>query len=162
MRASVLRTTVWRQALDPVTFGAGGGVTIPDGGFRIFGPAHPDWVRFPDVAFFRRGMVPGDRHGDGWTSIVPDIVVEVVSPGDTTPEVDAKARLWLSVGVASVWVAWPEQERIDVYRAGSDAWPDLGRIRVYKPGSMVNVEGEDILTDERLPGFSVPASSFFP
>lgn len=126
---------------------AGGTVTGPDGGFRIFGPANLDWVRLPDVAFLRRGKVPGDRHGDRWISIVPGIAVEIVSPGDTAPEVDAKARLWLSVGVATVWVAGPEQESIDVYNAGSE-------MQVVRAG--------ELLTDDQLPGFSVKASSFFP
>jgi Uma2 family endonuclease len=127
--------------------GAGGVVTVPDGGFRIFGPEHPDWVRFPDVAYFSKDRIPHDRLGEGWTDVTPDVVVEVVSPNDTVADVEDKAQIWLDAGVPTVWVAWPEQ----------------GRVVVHKPSSVRTVvQGDDLLTDTLLPRFSVPASTFFP
>jgi Uma2 family endonuclease len=123
----------------------GGTIQGPDGGLAIF-PARPNSVLFPDAAFYTKGRIPGDRSPSGWISEIPDVLVEVVSPNDTSDEVEKKVQVWLDAGVPTVWVAWPE----------------LARIRVYKLGSMVNVHGDDLLTDERLPGFSVPASAFFP
>src|SRR5688572_10195154 len=47
--------------------------------------------------------------------VVPDLVIEVISPGDRTVEVLAKVLMWLEAGAALVWVADPVAETITVY-----------------------------------------------
>lgn len=124
----------------------GGFVVGSDGGLRIFGPSRQRWVRFPDVAYFDKGHRLADLPSEGWGTVAPDIVVEVVSPNDMAAEVEAKTRDWLDAGVATVWVAYPT----------------LREIVVHTKSGRYALEGEQALTDERLPGFSVPAASFFP
>ena len=54
------------------------------------------------------GLLLGRNHAagggtDGFAEVVPDLVVEVVSPNDTRREVAAKARMWLRYDVRLVW-----------------------------------------------------------
>ena len=127
--------------------GAGGVVTTPDGGLRIFGPENPSWVRFPDVAYYAKGTFPNDCPPEGWSEEIPALVVEAVSPNDRARDIEDKVQMWLKAGVPTVWVAHPEM-RVVVVR---------------KPGNtMTFLQGEQSVTDERLPGFAVAASDFFP
>ncbi len=133
-------------ALENYAHAKGGFVIGSDGGLRIFGPNRENWVRYPDVAYFGKGHVLADLPLEGWGTVAPDIVVEVVSPNDMADEVEAKTRDWLGAGVSTVWVAYPT----------------LREIVVHTKSGRYALEGEQALTDERLPGFSVPAASFFP
>jgi Uma2 family endonuclease len=78
-------------------------------------------VRAPDLAFMRNELIPPGGLPDGYLSIVPDLVVEVVSPNDRAAEVDAKVQEWLDFGVGAVWVAYPATRRFMVYRRGADS-----------------------------------------
>ena len=102
----------------------------------------PDTVRAPDVAWVAPGRIPeGTR---GFPNLAPDLVVEVVSPGQNLAE---KAAMWLSFGSREVWVANPDPISITRYRHGQDP----------------EVLGEDDVLDggELLPGFSVPVWRLF-
>ena len=48
---------------------------------------NPDTVRTPDVCFFARDRVPPGGIPDGLLDLIPDFVVEVVSPGDSAADV---------------------------------------------------------------------------
>ena len=82
---------------------------------------NPDTVRAPDVAF-----VSGERLGPedtpaGFLETAPDLVVEVVSPGDSADAVRDKIRNWLEVGTRLVWVLYPEPRSVVVHRRGHTA-----------------------------------------
>ncbi len=82
---------------------------------------HPDTVRAPDVAFIRRDRLPSPEP-TGYPELGPDLVVEVLSPGDRPGDVLAKIADWLSAGAALVWVVDPARRLARVYRAdGSEA-----------------------------------------
>ncbi|HEX5438285.1 MAG TPA: Uma2 family endonuclease [Gemmatimonadaceae bacterium] len=73
-----------------------GEVFAQDTGFKI--ESGPDTVRAPDVAFLARdraGQVPRRGHAP----VAPDLIVEIVSPGDAPSEVLAKVAAWLGAGV---------------------------------------------------------------
>ncbi len=55
---------------------------------------HRDRVPEPDV---HRGFLP----------LAPDLVVEVVSPGDRVGEVQEKAEAWIRAAGKMVWIVWP-------------------------------------------------------
>ncbi len=59
---------------------------------------HPDTVRAPDVAFLRRERVESAGEANGYWKGAPDLVVEVVSSGDTRSEVEGKVAEWLAAG----------------------------------------------------------------
>jgi Uma2 family endonuclease len=49
--------------------------------------------------------------------VAPDLVVEVVSPNDTSTEVESKAEQWLEAGSRIVLVADPTNQTLRVYRS---------------------------------------------
>ena len=129
-------------------------ITLPDTGFRLSPPGEPDTVLAPDIAFVRGERVqqlpaPGTPERRKFLPLAPDLAVEVASPDQYCPEMAAKARLYLSVGVRLVWVVWPRWRRVDVWRQGSD-----------QPAATLGVDdhldGLDV-----LPGFTYPVARLF-
>ena len=78
----------------------------------------PDTVREPDIAFFSAEKMPLGTRVTGYAEVVPDLVVEVVSPNNSLREINDKALMWLSYGVSLVWAVNPDTRSVDVYRAG--------------------------------------------
>ena len=108
---------------------------------------NPDTVRAPDVAFIAKGRLPGQEARLKFGELAPDLVVEVVSPGDTAQEVDAKAREWLRAGVKAVWAVYSRTRSAVVYGDGDE-------VRQLS-------EHETINGGQVLPGFSCQVSDFF-
>jgi Uma2 family endonuclease len=117
-----------------------GGAYGPDTGFVI--QEHPDTVVVPDVAFVRADRLPPEDEQAGFLRLVPDLVLEVVSPYDTRREVADKVALYLAVGVKAILVADVRPMQIVVHRSGHAA-VTLG-------------EADRIEVPDLLPGFSVP------
>lgn len=107
----------------------------------------PDTVREPDIAFFSADTLPLDADVPGYADIVPGLVAEIRSPGDTLREVHDKARMWLSYGVRLVWVVRPEERAVDVHRPG-EAIATLG-------------EGDALDGHDALPGFACEVAALF-
>jgi Uma2 family endonuclease len=117
---------------------------VGDAGFKL--ATNPDTVRGPDLAFIRRDRVPTPSPV-GYAEFAPDLVVEVLSPGDRPGEVLAKVADWLSAGTSLVWVVDPERRQARVYRRdGSQALVSAGQM----------LDGEDV-----MPGFSCPLEAVF-
>ena len=74
-------------------------------------------------------------------------MVEVKSPGNSNPEMAAKAAMWLNYGSKEVWVGNPETTTVTRYR----------------PGEPPATLGEDDILDggNLLPGFSTPVWRLF-
>jgi Uma2 family endonuclease len=86
-----------------------------DAGYRL-DPKRPDNLRRPDVSFIRSGRLPNDIPSETYDGLAPDLAVEVVSPTDTSYELDRKVEEYLQAGVRLVWVVHPSVRRIDVFR----------------------------------------------
>lgn len=79
---------------------------------------NPDRVRAPNLAFVRAYRIPPEGEPElGFWEIVPDLVAEVVSPGDTPAEVQLKVREWIEAGVRLVWVVYPDSWTVTVVRS---------------------------------------------
>lgn len=109
-----------------------------DAGFRL--GREPDTVRGADVAFVTLERMP-EIPATAYPELAPDLVVEVLSPGDRTGEVLEKVGAWLRAGARRVWVIDPERRQAQVYRAD-------GGVSILGPGDAL--DGEDV-----LPGFSL-------
>jgi len=121
------------------------GLTFACGtGFRI--AENPDTVRAPDVSFVFKGRVPRVLP-QGFFEGPPDLAVEVISPGESTREVNEKVNMWLASGVQSVWVAQPATMSVSVHRTGEKAV-------VFQAGSSLS-------DPEILPGFELSLSRVF-
>lgn len=106
-------------------------------------------VRAPDVAYISYEKLPeGPLPADAYLNIAPDLVVEVVSPGDRAGEIEQKIQEWLDFGVRLVWVAYPESQRVHVFAGHS------GQSRILTAPDKIT--GGDV-----LPGFEVSVSAFF-
>lgn len=122
-----------------------GRLTASDSGVRL--ESDPDTVREPDIAFFSaEKLAPGVRVR-GYAEVVPDLVVEIVSPNDSLRDVNDKARMWLSYGVSLVWVVHLDSRMVDVHRESQ---------AVYRLTESDILEGEDV-----LPGFACAVGEFF-
>jgi len=101
----------------------------------------PDTVLAPDWAFISKARLRGPIER-GFNTLVPDLVLETRSPGDTAPEVAAKVERWLSAGVRIVWELDPKRQVLMVHRPGSPP------VRLAIDDTLA---GGDV-----LPGFSIP------
>jgi Uma2 family endonuclease len=122
----------------------------PDCGYQIF-PNDPNKLRKPDVSLIRNGRLPDERAPEGYVRIAPDLVVEVLSPGDTAYEIDQKVNEYLSVGVPLIWVVNPKTRTVRIHRPHDD-----------ERGPISFLTETDTITGERvLEGFSSPVAEFF-
>ena len=80
----------------------------------------PDTVRAPDAAFVDRERLPAGELPPGYLEMVPDLAVEVVSPGDSAREVLEKVADWMRSGVRLVWAIDPATRSVIVYRLLDD------------------------------------------
>ena len=103
---------------------------------------NPDTVREPDVAYVSAARLPLDAEISGYCPVVPDLVVEIVSPTDDEREVADKAAMWLHYGARMALVINPASRTIQVRRPGA-------------PTAILTIhdtlDGGDV-----LPGFTCP------
>ena len=91
-----------------------GEVLAAETGFLL--STDPDTVRAPDVAFVRANRLKGLDDVQGYLPVAPDLVAEVVSPSDSSSQIESKAQMWLAAGTAVVLVVDPASQTIRVYR----------------------------------------------
>ncbi len=108
-----------------------------DGMVRVHGSEFD--ARGADVAFYQRGRRPTDLDAAA-TVVVPDFVVEVLSPTDRADMVLDKVHDWLRAGVRLLWYVNPETGTTTVYSGD--------RIGHVAPDDALN--GGDV-----LPGFQL-------
>ncbi|MCX6021057.1 MAG: Uma2 family endonuclease [Chloroflexi bacterium] len=108
---------------------------------------NPDRLRAPDLSFKSNERLGTGGRSRGYSDVLPDLVVEIVSPGDTAAEVEEKALEWLNGGVRLVLVVYPSTRSVVAYRGPSD-------LRRY-------AEGDTLDAEPVLPGFSCPVARLF-
>jgi Uma2 family endonuclease len=82
-------------------------------------------------------------------NVVPDIAVEVVSPGDSADDLIAKAREYLRGGVRLVWLVYPLAQEIHAYL------PGVRDVRVF-------FATDELDAGDILPGFRTSVGPLFP
>jgi Uma2 family endonuclease len=108
----------------------------------------PDTVRGADVSYFSIARFPIDASVI-LPEIPPDLVVEVVSPGDRRGEILTKVGEYLNVGVMAVWMVYPRTRKVVIYRGG-DQEP------------LVCTDSDTLENMPELPGFRCAVANFFP
>jgi Uma2 family endonuclease len=106
-------------------------------------------VFIPDVSFVSKQRQPDLP--DKFT-IAPDLAVEVVSPTNRPREILNKIESYLESGTQLVWVAYPDEKVVDVYRHSPD-----GGLLLRKFGLDATLDGEDV-----LPGLKITVRDVFP
>jgi Uma2 family endonuclease len=109
---------------------------------------NPDSVHGADVAFNSYDKVPRGPLPQGYLAVVPDLLFEVRSPGDSWPEMKAKVEEYVKAGVLVACVFDPDTETVHVYYSDKPK-------RVFQPD-------EDLVLPEVLgPDFRVLVRRFF-
>lgn len=115
------------------------------GGYDV----NPDNTLVPDVAVTlksRQMTMPRDR----FSSVPPDIAIEVVSPSDLKnpgQRIRRKLEIYRAQEIPLVWYVYPERQEVEVYRPGAE--PETLNL-------------EDVLTgDPILPGLTIAVRELF-
>ena len=113
----------------------------------IYSERDPDTVIAPDCAVISLERIPTPFPTRGYIfGVVPDLVVEVISPGYSTAA-EARALMWLDAGVRLALVAYIATEEIVAHS-------DDGAVRRFGI--------DDVLTCEPvLPGFACRVDEIF-
>jgi Uma2 family endonuclease len=80
----------------------------------------------------------------------PDLIIEVVSPGNTKKEIDTKFNLYQENGVGEYWIVFPFDENVQIFDLINNSYQLLGN---YTIG--------DVLTTNCLPKFKLKLSDIF-
>ena len=102
--------------------------------------------RIPDISFTRtERLKPLVR--EGASTQMPDLAIEVRSPGNTRKSLQEKAVYFIQNGVLLVWVVYPQEKLVEVYRPGQPMQP---------LGIDDTLDGESV-----VPGFKLPLRELF-
>jgi Uma2 family endonuclease len=106
-----------------------------------------NWVRgsrIPDVMFIRTERLDAYKTANpDWRGkplmLVPDLVVEVVSPTDQYSDVQAKVQRYLADGVRLVWVFDPQTKTVTAYSRTQEGY----RVRAFNESD--TLDGGDVI-----------------
>ncbi len=107
---------------------------------------NPDRVRGADVLFISRKRLP-QQPKRAFLEVAPELIVEIISPGDAWEEVRQKIAEYFSIGVERVWIVEPENRDVLIYRSPLEA--------IAVP------EGEMLTGEGVLDGFSLAVADLF-
>lgn len=112
---------------------------------RFVFPDDTQSARQPDVSQILDPDMPLVTQGP--TRVIPDVIVEVMSPDDSIDDLRDKARFYIAKGVRLVWLVFPRQKIVEVYRPN-------------QPSDMLTVN-DTLENADVLPGFALPAVKLF-
>lgn len=112
----------------------------------IYTRRNPDRVHGADIAFISKESAP-DGPPEGFLEIAPELVVEIISPGDRWRDVRQKINEYFAISVQQVWVVEPEHCSVLVYRSATEIHTLL--------------ESDVLVGEGSLEGFSLPVKTIF-
>ena len=98
-------------------------------------------MRLPDVSFIRFDRLTPAAYKQKVCPVTPDLVVEILSAGNTAAEIDRKLVEYFAGGTQLAWIIDPDQRRATIYTSPSEF------TSIDENGAL---EGGNV-----LPGFSV-------
>ncbi|MCL6509122.1 MAG: Uma2 family endonuclease [Anaerolineae bacterium] len=119
---------------------------VRSGEVGIYTRRNPDTTRAADVLYISNERY-SQRSSSAFLDVSPEIIVEILSPGDSMPEVLQKLREYFAIGVVLVWLIDPTSKTVLVYRS-------LTNVRELTVND--ELTGEDV-----LPGFVVKVAELF-
>ena len=105
--------------------------------------------RRPDVAFVSYERWPRQRsvpHAEAW-EVVPNLVVEVISPSDKGNDILDKVAEYFRIGVECVWVIFIFQEQVYIYESPT-------QVRIL-------TRADELYGEPVLPHFRLPLATLF-
>jgi Uma2 family endonuclease len=108
---------------------------------------NPDVVRAPDLAYVRADRLPPKEQRRAFLELAPDLVVEIVSPSDSSSDVNDKVMQYLDLGVKLVWLVHPSTRSVNVY--------------THDRTARILSEDDELNGGEVLPGFRLRIADIF-
>lgn len=105
-----------------------------------------DWVPTPDILYISYERLPANWDENEACPVPPDLVIEIISPGQTFGQMAAKAKDYLDAKVLRVWVVDSQARSITVF------YPDAA------PQTYI---GAELLTDILFEGLEFTAEQVF-
>jgi Uma2 family endonuclease len=105
-----------------------------------------DWVPIPDILYISYDRLPTNWDENEACPVPPDLVIEIISPGQTFGQMAAKAKDYLDAKVLRVWVLDSKARSITVFCP--DAAP-----QTYM--------GEELLKDSLFEGLEFTVEQMF-
>lgn len=89
----------------------------------------------PDLFFLakERAEIVTETNVNG----VPDLVIEIISPGSTKRDRREKYKIYMQAGVKEYWIVDPQQKTLDIHVLRGEAYVPLGK---YKGNDQVHSE----------------------
>ena len=117
--------------------------------FIIEGTAdNVQWAPHPDLAFVRSWRIPADFDWANDFALAPDLVVEVVSPGQSNPLMLGKISRYLRNGCEEAWLIYPASKTVVQHRR------DVDVPAIYHEDDMIDVAA-------LFPGLTLKVSDLF-
>ncbi|MBA2715174.1 MAG: Uma2 family endonuclease [Rubrobacteraceae bacterium] len=107
-----MQVGIWtRQDGTGVAFDSNGGFILPNGA-----------TRSPDTSWVQRGRLTNltAEQKQRFLPLCPDFVIELRSPSDPLPPLEAKMREYLENGARLGWLLDPEERKVHVYQPEED------------------------------------------
>jgi Uma2 family endonuclease len=105
-----------------------------------------DWIPVPDIVYISHERLPADWNEDEACPVPPDLVIEILSPGQTFGQMMAKAKHYLNANVLRVWVLDSKARSITVF---------------YPDAAPQTYMGDELITDSLIPGLQFTAEQVF-
>ncbi len=120
---------------------------IHSGEAGVYLSRDPDTTVGIDVAYISAETAAAQTDDSTMIEGVPILAVEILSPSDTTEEINDKIDLYIAAGVKQVWIVDPHFRTVRVHRQGRK--------------TEFFTDDEDLTAEPDLPGFRVSVASLF-
>ena len=104
------------------------------------------WVPVPDLTYISYDHLPAEWMKDEVCPMSPELVIEILSPGQTFGEMIQKATDYLQAGVDRVWIVDTKAQTITIF---------------YPNRMPHTAQGTRLITDDLLPLFQVSVQDIF-
>ena len=74
-----------------------------------------DWVPVPDITYISYSRLSADWVEDEACPVAPELVIEIISPGQTFGGLSQKATDYLAAGVLRVWIVDSQERSVTVF-----------------------------------------------
>ncbi len=103
----------------------------------------------PDLLFIQKENLP-EINWDDRVRIVPDMVVEVLSPSNRKREIDRKRKIYYETGVSEFWFIDPKKQTVEIL---------VNTPTGFRTEATLNPPMD--LTSPMFPGFALPLERLF-
>jgi len=105
-----------------------------------------DWIPVPDITYISCDRLAADWIEDEACPVAPELVIEIISPGQTFGELSQKATDYLAAGVLRVWLVDSQARSVTVF---------------YPDAPPRNYTKSAIITDSILEGLELTPQKMF-